>query len=287
MKADTASSFGAALREVRTAKGLTLRVLAERCGTGYSHLSRIETGDERIPSRSLLERLLDALDDPAAAAVLMGAAGRLVPEAERKVSEFPRALAEPVLSQRAVPALRRIDAGVIAEGLLARVPGRGLVGNLVDPQVLRRSVGLHLIQRPSDGGLVAEFDGDVVVLRDPGDPDDAAAFPRGRFLLAHVVGHVLLGARSCAFPRVPEDELPALDVAAHLLCPRLLLERAFREAIPELDEDARSPWSSRSAAVAAVVAERLAVPGWVALRRLADEGLLEDEAIYFSLGDRP
>ncbi|MFD6568308.1 helix-turn-helix domain-containing protein [Micromonospora profundi] len=279
--------FGTMLRQARTARGLTLRELANRCRTNYTHLSRIETNAERVPSRQLLDRIVGAFEDPSAAALLAGAAGRLTPGAERAVSAYPRALAEPALSEQALPALRRIDVGVVVDGLLSRVPRRGLVGDRIEPEILCRSFGLRPVIKTGERGPAATFEGDAVVVRDPGEPGDAAALPRVRFLLAHAAAHAVLGVRACTFPRVGEAEQPAFDLAAHLLCPRQLLERALRAATLTLNDDERNPWASRSTAVVAVVAERLAVPGWVALRRLADEALLDDEAIYFSLGDQP
>jgi transcriptional regulator with XRE-family HTH domain len=267
--------------------GLTLRDLAERCGSDYTHLSRVENGRERPPSRHLLERILGAIDDPSAVAVLAGAAGQLAPATERAISAFPRALAEPALSERALPALRRIDVGVLADGLLSRTPGRGIIRDRVEIEALCRTLGLRPVVRQGERGPAATFEGETVVVRDPGEPGDAATVPRVRFLLAHAAAHEMQGNRSCTFPRAGEAELPALDLAAHLLCPRLLLERALQKAQEALDEDARNPWAWQSAAVAASVAEQLAVPGWVALRRLADEALLDDVAIYFSLGDAP
>ncbi len=286
MPSDASSGFGAALRKARIEKGLTLRALAQRSGTDYTHLSRIETGGERVPSRQLLDRLLHAIEDPSAAALLAGAAGRLTPAAELAVSAFPRALAEPALSERALPALRRIDVGVAAEVMLSRIPRRGLIGDRVEPEVLCRSLGLRPVIRAGESGPAATFDGDTVVVRDPGEPGDAASLPRVRFLLAHAAAHAVLGERVCTLPRAGKAEPPAFDLAAHLLCPRQLLERVLRAVVPTLDDEARNPWASSSANAAAAVAERLAVPGWVVLRRLADEALLDDEALYFSLGDQ-
>ncbi|WP_245674002.1 hypothetical protein [Actinoplanes rectilineatus] len=126
-----------------------------------------------------------------------------------------------------------------------------------------------------------------MTIRDPGEPGDAGGLPRVRFLLAHTAAHAFRGENVCTFPFVGPEEIPALDMAASLLCPLPLLRRAVAAVLLDLDEDARNPWSSLSANMVPAVAHRLAVPGWVALRRLADESLLDDEAIYYTLGDQP
>lgn len=55
-----ALTFGAELRHRRTARGLTLRSLAERVPVSYSHLSKLETGD-RAPTPEVARVLDDAL----------------------------------------------------------------------------------------------------------------------------------------------------------------------------------------------------------------------------------
>jgi transcriptional regulator with XRE-family HTH domain len=279
------AAFGPILRELRRASGMTLRELADRCGTNHTHLSRLERDDDRVPSRGLLERLARELG-PEAGARLAAAAGQVTPTAERALALFPHALAEPALSTRSVPALRRIEAASLADSLLQRVPMRGIERDRVNPSILCRTLGLRPLVQSGEVGPAAVFEGDTVTICDPGEPGDAAALPRVRFLLAHVAGHTLIGRRSCSFPRMGDDEVQAFDLAGQLLCARPLLERALTFISPGLDKDARNPWASRSGDVVTAVAERLSVPGWVALRRLADEALLDDEALYFSLGDQ-
>ena len=58
-------TFGERVRELRHAKGLTLRDLAEQVDVGFTYLSRVENrrlnyGD--YPSNALIHRLADALD---------------------------------------------------------------------------------------------------------------------------------------------------------------------------------------------------------------------------------
>lgn len=53
--------FGARLREVRLARGLTQTDLAERCGTSVAAISHIERGT-KVPTLTTLVRLADALE---------------------------------------------------------------------------------------------------------------------------------------------------------------------------------------------------------------------------------
>jgi transcriptional regulator with XRE-family HTH domain len=58
-------TFGERLRELRKAKGLTLRQLAAAVGVGFTYLSRVETGHMtygEYPSEALIHRLAVALD---------------------------------------------------------------------------------------------------------------------------------------------------------------------------------------------------------------------------------
>jgi transcriptional regulator with XRE-family HTH domain len=275
-------SFGNVLRAERTRKGITLRELAERCGTSYTHLSRLETGSAaRVPSRDLLDRLLSALGDPVSSAAISLAAGRIPAAAERGISGFSRAISEPEFSDRTLPALRRLDAGAHAEALLAGAFRRAIAGDRVDPEALCRAAGLRPRIITGTQGPAATFEADrLVVVRDPGQPGDAGTAPRVRFLLAHAAAHAARRQLSCTFPRVGTNgESAAIDLAAHLLSPRNLLARALRAMTPAIDEDARDPWAPTSADRATAVAERLGIPGWIAVRRLADEALLDDDAV--------
>ena len=58
-------TFGERVRQLRTAKGWSLRVLAEKVIVGFTYLSRVE--NERLnfgdyPSDALIHRLADALE---------------------------------------------------------------------------------------------------------------------------------------------------------------------------------------------------------------------------------
>ena len=58
-------SFGNRVRQLRKAKGLTLRGLASLVGVGFTYLSRVETGNltcGEYPSEALIHRLAETLD---------------------------------------------------------------------------------------------------------------------------------------------------------------------------------------------------------------------------------
>ena len=61
---ETESSFGAWIRRRRNALGLLQKELALQVGCSVTALQKIER-DERRPSRSMAERLAEALDVPA------------------------------------------------------------------------------------------------------------------------------------------------------------------------------------------------------------------------------
>jgi transcriptional regulator with XRE-family HTH domain len=58
-------TFGERVRELRHAKGLTLRDLAPRVGVGFTYISKVENGRLDFgdyPSEALIHKLADALD---------------------------------------------------------------------------------------------------------------------------------------------------------------------------------------------------------------------------------
>ncbi len=85
-------SFGERLRELRKAKGLTLRDMAAKVGVGFTYLSRVETGRMTYgdyPSDALIHRLSDALEADEDELLLLA---EKVPERIRKrVTERPDA----------------------------------------------------------------------------------------------------------------------------------------------------------------------------------------------------
>jgi transcriptional regulator with XRE-family HTH domain len=58
-------NFGQRVRQLRQAKGMTLRALAPQVGVGFTYLSKVETGKldyGNFPSEALIRKLAEALD---------------------------------------------------------------------------------------------------------------------------------------------------------------------------------------------------------------------------------
>src|SRR4051812_6650789 len=58
-------TFGERVRQLRTAKGLTLRDLAPKVGVGFTYISKVENGRldfGDFPSEALIHKLAEALD---------------------------------------------------------------------------------------------------------------------------------------------------------------------------------------------------------------------------------
>ena len=84
--------FGNRVRELRKAKGLSLRGLAAKVGVGFTYLSRVENekleyGD--YPSDALICKLAKALDADADALLIL--AKKIPPQIRRRVLERPDA----------------------------------------------------------------------------------------------------------------------------------------------------------------------------------------------------
>ena len=58
----SSSSLGTAIREARTALGLSLRQLAEAVNVHYSFLARLESGDYQTAKPAILQRLSRTLE---------------------------------------------------------------------------------------------------------------------------------------------------------------------------------------------------------------------------------
>jgi transcriptional regulator with XRE-family HTH domain len=277
MTAADASTFGAVLRRLRDRRGMTQRELAFAAATHATHLSRLESGDRSGLSRELLERLGVALD---AEAELAAAAGRLTARLEAQLCRFPAGLAGEAFERRTLRSMRRAQAASVAQAILATIPGSAVRGR-VDPDAVLRQMRLEPRTRRGTGVPVS-IEGRLVTVTDPGGPDDPGAFPRVRFLKAHAAAHVALRMPECEFPRMSDAEQLACDVAVHLLCPSGLLDNALRDSA----RGGSGPWDSDPGGLIADVATRLGVPSWLAVRRLADEALLEDDALYYTVGDQ-
>lgn len=315
MTPNVPDGFGATLRRLREQRRMTQRELADASGTHVTHLSRLEGNQRAEVSRELLERLGNSLG---ARAELAAAAERLTPQTERAISGYAEALDDTVFERQALPALRRIAAGVRASQLLARTPGGAVRGGRIDPGAICRILGFAVVTRVANPGAPVEFSGRTITVSDPGLQGDPAALPRIRFLIAHAAAHASTSSPPqrtpqpaqtmdddprCSYPRMQPGEDMACDIAAHLLCPVNLLEPAFHEALRDVMVDGGEateesdeggppaptdiPWRADVGQIVSAVAQKLAIPGWVALRRLADEALLDDEAPYYTSGERP
>ena len=91
-------TFGQRVRELRQAKGMTLRDLAPKVGVGFTYISKIENGKLDFgdyPSEALIRKLAKALDADLDELLLLA---RIVPDRiKRRVLERPdvfRRLAE-------------------------------------------------------------------------------------------------------------------------------------------------------------------------------------------------
>ncbi|WP_328452013.1 helix-turn-helix domain-containing protein [Amycolatopsis sp. NBC_00438] len=273
--------FGSVLRALREKKGMTQQQLADAAGTSVSHLSRLETTPRQI-SRQLLARLGHELG---AEEELSAAAGRLPEHIEKLLATYAAATAPAVFRSKALPAFRRLEAESKAAKFLQTFPGVVRSGR-VDHAALGRALHFRVQQSFTPGDDVVTIRNDSVTVSDPGQQDDPATFPRVRFLFAHAAAHVLLGEQTCVFPRAPEGEELCSDIACHLLCPEPLLRRALTAATADQGLGASFLWRTDAANVVATVAARLSIPGWVAVRRLADEALLDSEAILYPAGEQ-
>ena len=87
-------ALGARLRELRRAKQLTLRQLADRVEVGFTYLSKIENGKLEAghsPSNQLLERIATELDADAIELLLL--AEKIPDSIRRRFFERPEAFA--------------------------------------------------------------------------------------------------------------------------------------------------------------------------------------------------
>jgi transcriptional regulator with XRE-family HTH domain len=84
--------FGDTIRELRSAKGLTLRALGEKVGVSYAYISKVENGKLDFgdyPSADLIRRLAAALDADEDELLLLA---EKIPEAiRRRLFERPDA----------------------------------------------------------------------------------------------------------------------------------------------------------------------------------------------------
>lgn len=82
--------LGKHIRELRKARGLTLRVLAERVGVGFTYLSKIENEkleEGHAPSEKLIHKIAVELEGDEQH--LMKLAARIPPHVQKRIRERP------------------------------------------------------------------------------------------------------------------------------------------------------------------------------------------------------
>jgi HTH-type transcriptional regulator, competence development regulator len=78
-------NFGSRIRELRKAKGISLRDFADQVGIDFTYLSKIENGKVDPPSEEKIKSMADKLDVDAEQ--LLGLAGKISSEQIRKAVE--------------------------------------------------------------------------------------------------------------------------------------------------------------------------------------------------------
>lgn len=261
--ASDAGGFGTVLASARRAANLTQSDLAVACGVSRSHLSRLESGDRSRLSLDLISRLEAVLRTEGQ---LYAAARVVPPPAAALLAPHYLALQPTEARRTTATAIRRIHLARVAAGFLA-AHGRW-VDYRVDVEALVTATRADLTEVDGDKFRVVLDTGQVTVVR-PEERDDPRWLPRRRFVLAHVAAHLILESQSCAYPLTNADEDPASELAAYLVAPAEVVQRAFDAVRGQTDG-----WAPGHYPVVETVASRLGVPVWVALRRLAEEDLL-------------
>ncbi|OFV75140.1 hypothetical protein RERY_43060 [Rhodococcus erythropolis] len=266
---------------------MTQQQLADAVDTHVTHLSRLETGKRAPASRELLTRLSDVLGS---GSLLASASGRLPSHVEAAIAALPAAVGEAVFEYRTLPVLRRLASGEAAVKMLSCAPGGAIDGaGRVDPGTICRSLGFEPVLRHGIESTAVRFEERRVVVCEPASPSSQVHMPRIRFLLAHAAAHISRDESVCRFPRLDAHEEAAISIACHLLCPPDILRSTFRTVTSGLSKNedyldltqSDMLWSPVAGRVVAGVASRLAVPGWVVMRRLVDEALFDEEALHY------
>ncbi|WP_410620933.1 helix-turn-helix domain-containing protein [Amycolatopsis sp. cmx-8-4] len=161
-------SFGARLRRLRRALGLTQEALAEKSGLSGQAVGALERGDRRFPQRATLDRLADALDlDGDARDAFVAAAARPgTPKPEPGV--VPRELPGEIAAFTGREAeIERVLAcfGEDRPGGVVAIAGMAGIGKTA----LALHAGHRLARRFPDGSLHLDLRGHAA---DPPDPLD-------------------------------------------------------------------------------------------------------------------
>jgi hypothetical protein len=263
-----------------------------------SAIARLESGDTKAIRRETVELLAGTLEQERDRGKLCAAAKILPVAAEAALSMYRRAAGRGL--PMTVDVVRRIEAGMLAEDAYAAA-GVSIADGPVPEDVLLAVAKInprylsprHL--RP-DTPLIRFTETRVPARRAPGVVDveigwrdsELRSSAITQFIVAHAAGHRLLQHGTCQYPQMDVWEQMANDVGVRLLAPSATVQATHARAVAALgrgDEDA-DLWAIGVAGadgrglpawvvVALRVATELNVPGWLAIRRLAEERLMD------------
>jgi transcriptional regulator with XRE-family HTH domain len=242
-----AADLAAALREERLRARLTRRELADLASIHQSVLSRLERGTyPHEITTATLKRLSDALDCDNR---LFAAARVASPAAMELLAHLGRAHSRAGEVQVRL-GLRRLElAGIAGE---FETQAMSPDDTRIDTKRLCLEVARSR-RRPVE----------------PRFGKKEAVLAVRRFWRAHAAAHTLLET-VCRWPYVEQTEVDANSLAGMLIAPTRLVNSAIRSAVLPAEHEI---WEPGCADLVRAVAERLAIPGWVALRRIADAEL--------------
>ena len=241
--------FARALIAARAAIGFSQTRLAAVAGVHPSLLSRLESG---LYSHSLRPQTVDSLETALCCGGTLYATSGVQPPAVRALLVDPDVL-DGLGAPEAEAHLRRAVLGTLARSVEEESISRS--GSAVEITQLWHAVCLRTgteFRRLEPTG--------------PGLRSGSGAALRLR--QAHTAAHALLST-SCLWPRLHAAEGEAVELACLLLAPIRLVRTAVRAAV----QAGVDVWAVDTGGLAAAIADALFVPGWVAVRRLAD---LED-----------
>ncbi|WP_168435224.1 helix-turn-helix domain-containing protein [Nocardia cerradoensis] len=217
-------SLGAALRDARVRKGLSLRAAAAGTGLSYTTLYRIESGERDTAPVDALLGVGDRLGIPRA--TIAALAGGLSREGAQDLAgaRVRRAMRGGRLSPAAIAALRRVHVARLLDPFAS---------HLADAPVnlSRLSAAAGLVVRESDGDPGFDVDGAYLLPRRKADPIQRIAL---RGWLAHGIAHALLaqdaGERPSCKPRAHalEAEREATYLATLIIIPSSPLAATLR-----------------------------------------------------------
>lgn len=272
-----------------------------------STIAKWEKGPTKSIARDAVERLT-GVELESDKGRLFKSLGILPRDAETSLSRFRLAVGSSGLPRTAAE-VRRLEAGMIGEALYSTATIQIPVPDRVLTTIGR--INRRTYAPPEDLGpetpLVA-FRDTGALRRAAADTDiriglrSDAANAVHQFALAHATAHRVLGHRVCEYRplasvrslgdgpslELPEPELMTNDLAVRLLSPTIAVRRAYSNAVAAITrskgrqpdlweveqlEDAGEPpaWT----AIVTSVAKELNIPGWLAMRRITEERLMD------------